>query len=175
MASPSCQLRDRPSGPSAQPPAGPVTITRSGWPSSSMAREPTSVVPLRRNQPPDGSPCSSIRGSLIRYPSPSVYSACVRLRLAIHTPPPTAVITPARRDSPRPAAMVRSASGPRPNTSRPPSGIATTSPDGVLTRAATALGSTAIAFLPARCGCLCSRHSRGGLSSRPDPGVRGYR
>ena len=95
-------------------------------------------MPARRNQPPDGSPCSSIRGSLIRYPSPSVYSACVWLMLAIQAPPATALISPARRDSPRPAATVRSASGPRPKTRRLPSGMPTTSPDGVLTRAATA-------------------------------------
>ena len=45
-------------GPRAVRPATspPATITRSGWPSSSIAREPTRVVPLRRNQPPDGSP-----------------------------------------------------------------------------------------------------------------------
>ena len=70
VASPSCQTRV-PSGTSAQPPR-PLTMTRSGWPSSSIAREPTRVVPARRNQPPDGSPWSSIRGSRIRYPSPSV-------------------------------------------------------------------------------------------------------
>ena len=61
------------SAPSAsQPRACPLTVTASGCPSSSMAREPTSVVPLRMNQPADGSPSSSIRGSRIRYPSPSV-------------------------------------------------------------------------------------------------------
>ena len=61
------------SAPSAsQPRACPLTVTASGCPSSSMVREPTSVVPLRMNQPPDGSPSSSIRGSRIRYPSPSV-------------------------------------------------------------------------------------------------------
>ena len=61
-----------PSGAESPPPDWPVTITHSGWPSSSMAREPTRVIPARRNQPPEGSPWSSIRGSLIRYPSPSV-------------------------------------------------------------------------------------------------------
>src|SRR5450755_2765990 len=70
--------------------------------------------------------------------------------LAIQTPSATALMTPARRDSPRPTETVRSASGPRPNTSRLPSGIPTISPDGVLTRAATALvGWGAIALLPA--------------------------
>src|SRR5580704_2947401 len=68
--------------------------------------------------------------------------------LAIQTPSPSALITPARRDSPRPAATVRSASGPRPNTRRPPSGTPTTSPAGVLTRAAGDVACpTAIAFL----------------------------
>ena len=88
-----------------------------------MAREPTRVVPLRKNQPPDGSPCSSIRGSLIRYPSPSVYSAWVRLMLVIHAPAGIAVTMPARRDSPRPAATARSTSGPRPKTTWFPSAI----------------------------------------------------
>jgi hypothetical protein len=59
--------------------------------------------------------------------------------LAIQAPPATALITPARRDSPRPAAIVRSASGPRPNTTLLPSGIPSTSPDGVVTRAAAGL------------------------------------
>src|SRR5581483_8297425 len=59
--------------------------------------------------------------------------------LAIQAPPLTALITPARRDSPRPAAMVRSASGPRPNTTLLPSGMPSTSPDGVVTRAAAEL------------------------------------
>src|SRR5580693_937792 len=68
--------------------------------------------------------------------------------LAIQTPSPSALITPARRDRPRPAATVRSASGPRPNTRRPPSGTPTTSPAGVLTRAAgDAACPTPIAFL----------------------------
>src|SRR5215813_1515420 len=69
--------------------------------------------------------------------------------LAIQAPPATALISPARRDSPRPAATVRSASGPRPKTRRLPSGMPTTSPDGVLTRAATAgVGWLSMAFLP---------------------------
>ncbi len=71
VASPSCHTRV-PSGAESHPPDCPATITHSGWPSSSMAREPTRVIPARRNQPPDGSPWSSIRGSRIRYPSPSV-------------------------------------------------------------------------------------------------------
>src|ERR1700719_4720811 len=53
--------------------------------------------------------------------------------LAIHAPSVITLITPARRDSPRPTATVRSASAPRPKTSRLPSGILTASPDGVLT------------------------------------------
>src|SRR5215469_12087685 len=70
--------------------------------------------------------------------------------LAIQTPAATALITPARRDNPRPAGMVRSASGPRPNTSLLPSGMPTTSPDGVVTRAAAGLpGWCAIALLSA--------------------------
>src|SRR6266516_589976 len=69
--------------------------------------------------------------------------------LAIQAPPTTALITPARRDSPRPAAIVRSVSGPRPNTTRVPSGIPITTPDGILTCAATeVVGWSAIAFLP---------------------------
>src|SRR5215471_8778374 len=71
--------------------------------------------------------------------------------LAIQTPAAIALITPARRDNPRPAGMVRSASGPRPNTSLLPSGMPTTSPDGVVTRAAAGLpGWCAIALLSAR-------------------------
>src|SRR5689334_11778392 len=84
--------------------------------------------------------------------------------LAIQAPPATALISPARRESPRPAATVRSASGPRPKISRLPSGMPTTSPAGVLTRAATAEeGWLFIAFLPVgeRCGA-------------PGPGVGGY-
>jgi serine/threonine protein kinase len=50
--------------PQASPPPG--TITASGRPSSNMARDPTSTVPARTNQPPEGSSRSSIRGSLIR-------------------------------------------------------------------------------------------------------------
>jgi hypothetical protein len=74
--------------------------------------------------------------------------------LAIHAPAAIALITPARRDSPRPAAIVRSASGPRPNTSLLPSGIPTTRPDGVVTRAAAGLlgWGGAIAFLSAVTG-----------------------
>src|SRR5215471_16080713 len=69
--------------------------------------------------------------------------------LAIQAPPATALISPARRDSPRPAATVRSASGPRPKIRRLPSGMPTTSPDGVLTRAATAeVGWLSMASLP---------------------------
>ena len=67
------RLSSAPSAPGvSQPRPFPLTVTASGCPSSSIAREPTSVVPLRTNQPPVGSPSSSIRGSLIRYPSPSV-------------------------------------------------------------------------------------------------------
>src|SRR5919198_689967 len=69
--------------------------------------------------------------------------------LATQTPPVTAAIRPARRDSPRPASMVRSASGPRPNTSRFPSGIPITWPDGVLTRAATTVVDSAVIAIPA--------------------------
>src|SRR5262249_7684121 len=70
--------------------------------------------------------------------------------LAIQAPAASALITPARRDSPRPAAMVRSASGPRPNTSLLPSGMPTTSPDRVATRTAAGLpGWCAIALLSA--------------------------
>ena len=73
--------------------------------------------------------------------------------LAIQAPAAIALITPARRDSPRPAAMVRSASGPLPNTSLLPSGMPTTRPEGVVTRAAAGLlGWDAIAFLSAVTG-----------------------
>src|SRR5262249_51261327 len=97
-------------------------------------------------------------GSLIRYPPPPVEGASVGLMWAIQAPPATALIKPARRDSPRPAATVRSASGPRPKTSRLPSGIPTTSPDGVLTRAATEQGDRfSIAFLPVGERCAGSR------------------
>src|SRR6185437_7593482 len=92
--------------------------------------------------------------------------------LAIQRPSPSVLITPARRDSPRPAAIVRSTSGPRPNTRRLLSGMPTTSPDGVLTRAtAVAPGSTAIAFLPARNdGCTAPRcPSSGEAHSRARP------
>src|SRR5579871_3556046 len=104
-----------------------------------MAREPTSAVPECSSQPPAGSPSSSSRGSRIRYPSPSTYSACVRLMLVIHAPAGIAVTMPARRDSPRPAATARSTSGPRPKTSCPPSATCTSSPDAVHTRALTAM------------------------------------
>ena len=53
--------------------------------------------------------------------------------LAIHAPSGSTLITPARRDRPRPTAIVRSASAPRPKTSRLPSPIFTTSPDGAAT------------------------------------------
>ena len=77
----------------------------------------------------------------------------MRLILAINAPAAIALITPARRESPRPAAIVRSASGPRPNTSLLPSGIPTTWPEGVVTRAAGLLGwGDAIAFLSAVTG-----------------------
>src|SRR5215475_11761839 len=70
--------------------------------------------------------------------------------LAIHAPPATALISPARRDSPRPAAIVRSASGPLPKTRRLPSGMPTTRPDGVLTRVAMEEAERfSIALLPA--------------------------
>ena len=61
--------------------------------------------------------------------------------LATQAPPLTAVTTPARRESPRPAEIVRSASGPRPNTSLLPSGTAISWPDGVLTCALTGIVS----------------------------------
>jgi hypothetical protein len=67
--------------------------------------------------------------------------------LAIQAPSATALMRPARRDSPRPTATVRSASWPRPNTRRVPSGIPTTSPAGVLTRAATATGDWGVMAL----------------------------
>jgi hypothetical protein len=57
--------------------------------------------------------------------------------LAIQAPSASTLITPARRDRPRPTAMVRSASAPRPKISRLPSATFTTSPDGVLTCAVT--------------------------------------
>src|SRR5580704_5015435 len=53
--------------------------------------------------------------------------------LATQAPPATALIRPARRDSPRPAGTIRSASGPRPNTTWPPAGIAMTAPAGLVT------------------------------------------
>ena len=98
-----------------------------------MAREPTRAVPVRTNQPLAGSPSSSIRGSRTWYPSPSTYSAWVRLRLAIQAPAASTVTTPARRESPRPAATIRSTSGPRPKTSRLPSASSLFWPDAVLT------------------------------------------
>ncbi len=64
--------------------------------------------------------------------------------LATHAPPLTAAMSPARRDSPRPTAIIRSTSGPRPKTSWPPTGIPITSPDGVPTRAADAVESSAV-------------------------------
>src|SRR5215470_439100 len=95
--------------------------------------------------------------------------------LAIQAPPATALITPARRDSPRPAATVRSASGPRPKTSRLPSGIPTTSPDGVLTRAATEEGDRfSITFLPVdeRCTAPGSEGDVRGGAARAQNGQR---
>src|ERR1035438_7984771 len=69
--------------------------------------------------------------------------------LATQTPPFTAVTTPARRERPRPAEIVRSAFGPRPNTSLLPSGIAITRPDGAATCAAAGvIESIALAVLP---------------------------
>src|SRR5215472_9549311 len=53
--------------------------------------------------------------------------------LATQAPPAIALITPARRDNPSPPGMTRSASGPRPNTSRVPSGIGVTVPSGLVT------------------------------------------
>src|SRR5437660_1233448 len=79
--------------------------------------------------------------------------------LAIHAPADIALITPARRDSPRPAAIVRSASGPRPNTSLLPSGIPTTRHEGVVTRAAGNVPRPGPIAPPPRCGfCV---HSAG--------------
>src|ERR1700744_4079690 len=57
--------------------------------------------------------------------------------LAIQAPSASTLMPPARRDKPRPTAMVRSASAPRPKISRLPSATFTTSPDGVLTCAVT--------------------------------------
>jgi len=54
-------------------------------------------------------------------------------------------------DSPRPAGITRSASGPRPKTTRLPSGIAITRPAGVVTCAVTGAESSAITVLPAGC------------------------
>src|ERR1022692_2550180 len=121
---------------------------RSGWPSSSIAREPTSTVPCRTNHPADGSPASSIRGSRIRYPSPSAYNAWVLLMFATQAAPATALMTPALLDRPRPAEITRSAPAPRPKTSRVPSGIAITRPPGVVTCAVAGIESSAIAVLP---------------------------
>src|SRR5215471_16531925 len=89
--------------------------------------------------------------------------------LAIQAPPATALITPARRDSPRPTAIVRSASGPRPKTSRLPSGIPSTSPDGVVTRAAAGLlGWDAIAAEFTTCHhTMCTAGRSGSASLGP--------
>src|SRR5215469_6488284 len=105
--------------------------------------------------------------------------------LAIQTPAATALITPARRDNPRPAGMVRSASGPRPNTSLLPSGMPTTSPDGVVTRAAAGLpGWCAITLLLANAlgagsaslglGAMTGGSRNPGIACGP-PGAVGYR
>src|SRR5215472_6736272 len=61
--------------------------------------------------------------------------------------PAIAVIMPARLDSPRPPAMTRSTSGPRPNTRLVPSGIPITRPDGVVTCTWVTTESTAISRL----------------------------
>src|ERR1700722_852654 len=68
--------------------------------------------------------------------------------LATRAPPAIALIWPARRDSPRPAAMTRSASGPRPKTRLLPSGIPITRPAGVVTCAFVTALSTAISRPP---------------------------
>ena len=115
----------------------PGTVTAICSPSSSIEREPTIAVPACTSHPPAGSPSPSTRGNLIRYPSPATYRACVLLILAIHAPSGVAAITPARRESPRPAVIARSTSGPRPNTSWLPSESRMTWPDAVLTCAAT--------------------------------------
>src|SRR5262249_55581739 len=75
----------------------------------------------------------------------SVYRACVLLRLATQPPPSTALISPARRDSPRPAGTTRSTSGPRPKTRRPPGGTAATRPPAVVTCTVTGLSGLAMA------------------------------
>src|ERR1019366_3076510 len=84
----------------------------------------------------------------IRYPSPSAYSAWVQLMLATQAPLAAALIVPARRDRPRSAGITRSASGPRPNTSRLPPGTGITRPDGVVTCVVAGVESSAIAVLP---------------------------
>src|SRR6516225_12207713 len=106
--------------------------------------------------------------------------------LATQAPAAIALITPARRDSPRPAGMVRSASGPRPNTSLLPSGMPTTSPDGVVTRAAAELpGWCAMALLSARMpmgagsaslglGAMTGGSRNPGIARRP-AGAVGYK
>ena len=121
-----------------------------------MAREPTRAVPECSSQPPAGSPPSSSRGSLIRYPSPSTYSACVRLMLVIHAPAANAATMPARRDSPRPAATARSTSGPRPKISWSPSVIRISWPDAVHTRALSAMAGSR-GYGSASMSCLIQR------------------
>lgn len=71
--------------------------------------------------------------------------------MATQAPPAAALIAPARRDSPRPAGITRSASGPRPKTTRLPSGIAITRPAGVVTCAVAGAESSVITVLPAGC------------------------
>ena len=60
--------------------AGEPVVLLHGWPGDrtdyrilgpALAGPCEVVVPERMNHPPVGSPSSSIRGSLIRYPSPS--------------------------------------------------------------------------------------------------------
>src|SRR5579859_538169 len=103
--------------------------------------------------------------------------------LAIHAPAAIALITPARRDRPRPAAIVRSASGPLPKTSLLPSGIPTTRPEGVVTRAAAGLlGWDAIVFLSGLPVCVDWRDrgsasvNLGAMPGRSrNPGIAGGR
>ncbi len=88
---------------------------------------------------------------------------------ATQAPPATALIRPARLDSPRPAEITRSASAPRPNTRLVPSGIAVTRPLGIVTCAVAGIESSAIAVLPVLPvpllpSCLCR------LPSCPEPG-----
>ena len=111
----------------------PLTVTASGWPSSSIAREPTRVVPLRINQPVDGSPSFHPR-----QPDP------VAVALGVQGVGPADVGDPRavgqHADHPGPPGQpppLRKWSGRRPRPGRTPAGLPSliliTSPDGVLT------------------------------------------